>query len=385
MVPNCNSLKSLFFFVLIVAMGSVQCSKLRPEDQFTNKVAAPNFVAQLYGSNKQTISVSHPKGGHIAWMGFIQSNDYKYFKITKVTLGSQTIVEDGVETDGELFTASSNTQIEDIDVDQTTSGSTEFVDGSITVAGSNDLQITIEYSPLIAIESEDVPHEAYLIINYDAPEVGSMRIALNGYTRGMKSEKCTQAASTMDVISYTVVGSAFDLFFCSQEVAKVGQNNDATHGASTNLTSIPFPDNVITFFQPDDETVCLLTQPEPSVSPFTLPIPEGLAPITSMDIEMSEGSYAECSLDEAGTILCDANVMIDALVSLSGFTLTNGAFTAEDLVTADCPDFGAISGSGAFGDDELTLIFTGRTLSDMNTEEYNIVDSLIVAEIKLAL
>lgn len=381
-----------FLAFLGILFGVLQCSALRPDDQFTNKVVAPNFVSELYGTTSHTVSVSHPKGGHISWIGFLQSNDYKYFKVTKIKVGSKTIIEDGMENNGEVFTASSNSLIEDINVDPTTPSSTGFVDGSINVAGSTDMQITIQYSPLIAIESDESPHEAFLIINYDAPNVGSMRVALNGFTKGMKAEKCTQAISTMEAIPYTVTGSAFDLYFCSKEVANKGQNNtvlDSTdpnyRGESTNLTSIPFPDDVITFYQVDDETVCLLTGTEPSINPFVLPIPEGLAPITSMDIAMSEGSFAECSLDAEGKILCDSNILIDALVSLSGFTLTNGSFTADDLKTADCPDFGAISGSGAFGEDEISLIFKGTTLSDINTEEYNIVDALIVAEIKLTL
>jgi len=163
----------------------------------------------------------------------------------------------------------------------------------------------------------------------------------------------------------------------------VGQNNDSEHGASTNLASIELTSPLITFYKVDEETVCILSEPEPSVPSFVLPVPEGLAPITEMDISMVVGSFAECSLDGDGNILCDANIQIDALTSLSDFTLTNQSFTAEDMVTDDCPDFGAISGSGAFGDDSLTLILTGTTLSDQNTEEYNIVDALIVSVIEL--
>ena len=315
-------LQILITFLLF--LGLVQCSKIRPVDQFTNKVVAPNFVSELYGSNSQTISISNPNGGHIAWMSFIESNDYKYFKITKVTLGSKTIIQEGMEKDGVVFTASSNAIIEDINVDPTQSSSTGYANGSINVAGSSDLKITIQYSPLVAIESDEVPHEAYLIVNYDAPESGNMRIKLNGFTKGVKAEKCTQAVSTMEPIAYTVVGSAFDLFFCSKEVASVGQNNTTQdtsssdyRGGSTNVASIPFPDNVVTFYKVDDETVCLLSTPEPSVSPFTLPIPDGLAPITSMDISMAEGSYAECSLDANGNILCDGVLFEEDMLRLN--------------------------------------------------------------------
>ncbi|EKD52107.1 MAG: hypothetical protein ACD_62C00114G0002 [uncultured bacterium] len=347
-------------------------------------------MAELYGFTSQTLSINHPDGGHIAWLGFIESNDYNYFKITKVQVGSTTIVSDGSEIDGELYTASSNSIISDIDVNAGESSGYEYSNGSISVAGSADLKITIQYSPLMAIESEDQPHEAYLIINYDSPQVGSTRLKLEGVTKGAKAEKCTQDPSTMEVIEYKIKNSAFDMYFCSAEVAKKNQNNTPQdtadpgyHGASTNIVSIPMDSDAFTFYQVDDETVCVLSDPTPTISPFVLPIPEGLAPITTMDISLTEGSYAECSLDVDGNILCPANILVDALVSLSGMTLTNTGFAAEDLVTTDCPDFGAISGSGAFGDAEMNLIFMGKTLSDMNTEEYHIVDSLIVANIGL--
>jgi len=364
---------------------------LRDSDQFTNKIEAPLFVSELYGSSTQTLSINHPDGGHVSWMGFIQSNNYKYFKVTKVQVGSETIVSDGVEKEGELFTASSNSIIQDIDIGSSESGNNEYVDGSINVAGNTDLKITINYAPLQAIEDENTPHEAFLVINYDLPIPGSVLIWLKAETDGTKSEKCTQDPSTMEVIEYRVVDSAFDLYFCSAEVAANNQNNTPQessdpdyHGASTNIASIAMEDDVITFYKVDDETVCVLTEPDPSIPSFVLPIPDGLAPIESMDINIMEGSYAECALDpEGGNIFCDANIQIDALVSLTGMTLTNQSYTADELVTNDCPDFGAISGSGVFGDDELTLIFVGKTISDMNTEEYGIVDSLIVAEIAL--
>ncbi|MFH1358154.1 MAG: hypothetical protein ABII18_13600 [bacterium] len=375
-----------FTILLLVA----SCTKLTGENQFTKKLEAPAFVAELYGNNMQTIAINHPEGAHISWMGFIQSNDYKYFKISKVQVGSSTVVQDGVEKDGELFTASSNVIIEDVSIAGTSTGTNEFVDGSINVAGSQDLKVSIDYSPLLAIEAEDAPHEAYLIINYDTPQVGSLRLKLEGYTKGVKAEKCTQDPSTMELFEYQVKGGAFDLYFCSGEVANTNQNNTPAdssdpdyRGAATNIASVPMTDPTITFYKADDETVCVLTSPTPSIPDFVLPIPPGLAPIESMDISLTEGSFAECPLDADGNIYCDANILIDALVSLTGMTLTNQAFTAEDLVTTDCPDFGAISGSGAFGDDEFNLIFMGKTLSDMNTEEYNIVDALIVAEISL--
>lgn len=376
--------------VLSVVLG-VSCSAFESEGPFTNKIEAPVFVSELFGSHTQTLTFSHPDGGHVSWLGFIQSNDYNYFKITKVVVGTETIVANGVEIDGETYTATSNAIIRDVALGQTISSITDFVNGNITVAGSQDLKITIEYSPLIAIGSESEPHETYLIVNYSLPKEGSMRIKLDGYTQGIKEDKCTQAISTMEAIGYNVVNNEFDLYFCSQQVAQFDQNNTPQdpndpdyHGTSTNLETIPLPDAPITFHKVDEETVCILSEPTPAIPDFDLPIPPlGNVPIDVMPIAMVAGSFAECSLDGDGKIFCDANLQIDALVSLTGFTLTNQTITAEDLVTADCPDFGSISGSGAFGDPSLTVIFTGRTVSDTNTEEYDIVDSLILGVIEL--
>lgn len=366
------------------------CDSLRPDDQFTNKVVAPQFVSELFGSTTRTITVSHPNGAHVSWMGFIQSNDYKYYKILSVKAGDRTIVSDGRQIRGRSYTATSNAIIENFDVPASSGEGVGFANGNITSGSGSDLQVTIEYSPLIAIESNDKPHIANLIINYDSPTPGSMKVAIEGYTQGVKADKCTQAVSTMDAIEYTMVNGQFNFYLCGSEVSRTNQNNTPTdpsdpnyRGSSTNMTPISIPTPTLTFFQVDEETVCILSDP-PSIEPLDIPIPEGLdVPIPSLPVELLEGSFAECSLDPEGNIFCDSNIILDSLVSLSGFSLSNQGFTEEETKTSDCPDFGAISGSGSFGDNELTVILKGTALSDTNTEEYNIVDALILAEIIL--
>jgi len=382
--------KKLKIFSFILFLVLVACGAFETDKQFTNKTLAPNFVAELYGSSTQTLTISHPDGAYVSWMGFVQSNDYKYFKITKVSVGSRSILADGQENQGEVFTATPNAIIEDINVPPSGEDSTDYSNGHISVAGDNDLKITIQYSPLTAIDNESTPQVANLIINYTKPELGFMLVTLNGYTQGVKAEKCTQAVSTMEAIAYKVKNSSFDLYFCSKEVGKVGQNNTPQdpsdpdfHGTSTNIASIPLDNDTFTFYKVDDETVCVLSQPDPSLYPFVLPIPPGLAPIDSMDLELVEGSFAECSLDADNNILCEENILIDALVSLTGFSLSNQGFTAEETAAADCPDFGAVNGAGAFGDDEFTIVVTGKTVEDFNTKEYNIIDSRIVGVIDL--
>lgn len=384
--------KNFKYLFLFVFFGFSACSLFSGEDQFTNKVVAPLFEAELYGTSSEVLAINHEEASHISWMGFVESNNYDYFKITKVQLGTTTLLSDGVEINGDTYTASSNSIVEDISVGiSDDSGDNGYANGSISVAGSTDLKITVEYSPLLAIESEDEPHEAYLIIYYDTPQVGAMRIKLEGYTNGIKQDKCTGSVASMDLVQYRFTDDKFKLYFCSTQVAEFDQNNTTTdtsasdyHGLSTNLAEIDMTDQVVSFYMADEETVCLLTSPTPSFPDFTIPIPDvGDVPIDTMDISMAEGSYAECSLDAEGVITCPENIQIKALVAVSKLSASSTGFTAEELETDDCSDFGAMSGSGAFGDDAFTIILTGKIDEDQNSEAYNIVDARIVAEVPL--
>jgi hypothetical protein len=384
--------KNFKYLFLFVFSGFSACSLFSGEEQFTNKVVAPLFEAELYGSSTEVLAISHEEASHISWMGFVESNNYEYFKITKVQLGTTTLLSDGVEIDGETYTASSNSIVEDISVGISDEGDDNgYANGSISVAGSSDLKITVEYSPLLAIESEDEPHEAYLIIYYDEPQVGAMRIKLEGYTNGIKADKCTGSVAAMDLIQYKFVNDKFDLYFCSALVAQYDQNNTTTdpsdadyHGLSTNLAEIDMTDQVLSFYMADEETMCLLTSPTPSIPDFTIPIPEipGV-PIETMDISMPEGSYAECQIGSDGSLFCDDNIQIKAVVATSNLTATTGTLAQDDYKTSDCSDFGDISGSGAFLDDTFSLVLTGTVEPDQYTQEYNIVDARIIADLHL--
>lgn len=365
------------------------CSSLNGESQFTNKAIAPTFVTELYGSTTQTLNISHQNASQISWIGFIQSNDYKYYKVTKVSVGDTVIAQDGVEIDGETYVASSASQIEDIAISSSSDSITDIENGSISVNDSQNLQITIEYAPLLANETEDTSHEAYLIVYYEAPNQGAMRIKLNGYTQGVRDSVCVQDPSAMELIEYQFVEDSFDLYFCGREVAAKNQDNTTKdtadenyHGESTNLASIPV-DGTFKIYKANDTTLCLVSQPQPSIPDFVLPIPEGLAPIDSLDITMTEGSTAECTLDSTGVFVCDQDLDLDVLVSVSPLTVTNGTVLESDVATEDCPDFGDISGSGTLDSDEISIIVHGQVLKDANTEEYNIVDSVIVGVLNL--
>lgn len=372
------------------------------DSAFTDKVAANPFVAELYGNVSETLTINHANNSHVSWMGLMQGNDYQYFKVTKVQAGTTLVVSDGVDIAGTTYTANSNAIIKDITVGPTADGNNEFVNGSINVAGDGSLKVTVEYSPLIANNSTTSPHEAYLIVYYDSPSVGALRIKLQGYTDGVKNEKCARAVSTLTPVVYSFNSNQFGFYFCGDQVAVKGQNNIATlpttdadyHGQSTNLTEISTLDSsgqgqFLTFYQVDDETVCLLSQDltgaDPSIPEFIFPIPDGLAPISELDIQMAQGSFAECTLDGSGGILCDSDLLIDTgVVPVSALTATNGTFSVDDTVTTQCTDFGALTGSGTFGSGtDLTLVMKGTVLSDSNTQSYNIVDALVAAKIQL--
>lgn len=351
---------------------------------YTNKIAAPAMVSKLYGSSSQVVSIKHTKAAHIGWMGFIQGNDYEYFKVTKVQVGSETILEEGVDD----YTANSAAIVRDITLQpSTTTDENEFTNGSINVAGSSDLKIKFAYTPTAAIES-DAPHEAYYIIYYDQAVV---RIKITGYTQGILAEKCTGSIENMEALSYTVKNDTVSVYVCGSEVAAKGMANAPEHGASTNLTEVAFPTgSVVTVYKADAETICILGVSSkvdvPSIPDFTLPIPEGLAPITEMDVALAENDYAECTLDATGNVFCDANVplSVGALLPLSGFTLTNQTLTAEDTKTADCSDFGAISGSGVVdGTSDVSVVIRGEILSGSNSDSYNVTGAAVIGVVNL--
>lgn len=387
--------------LLLVTLGG--CSLFSDtHSQYTNKLEAPAFTSELYGTQSHVLAVTQPEEGHISWIGFVQSNDYKYFKLTKLQSGSTVIRSEGksfVDANGDqqTFTPSSSTIVEDITVGATSGSTNSFSDGTITIAGGSDLKLTVEYSPTVAIEDDNSPHEAYLIIYYDAPTEGSARIKLTGYTKGVKDEKCAQDPATMEALTYKFVDNSFDFYFCGEQVkAKDQANMDPAdpeyRNDSTNLTPVSTLDattgeeQFVTFYKVDEETVCLLsdklTGAGSSIPDFRFFIPDGLAPVEYIDLSMVEGSYAECTLVD-GVVTCPQNIQIDTLVSVSGLTLTNGTVSAEDNTTSQCVGFGDLVGSGKYGEANIDMVLSGTILSDANTEEYQIVDSLVAAQIHL--
>jgi hypothetical protein len=386
--------------VMLVHCGAI--NDLTGNSQFTNKLEAPAFTSELYGSQARVLTVTQPEVGHISWIGFVQSNDYKYFKITKLQSGSTVIRSEGKNfvdstNSQQTYTPSSSTIVEDIDVGSTTGDTNGFSNGQISIAGGSDLKITVEYAPMVPISNEETPHTAYLIIYYDSPNEGAARIKLTGFTKGVKDEKCAQDPATMDLSTYDFVDDKFDFYFCGSQVKAKGQANmdpaspdfrtDATNLTEVSTLDVTTGDpQSVTFYQVDDSTVCLLSDKlsgaGSSIPDFRFFIPAGLAPVDYIDLSMVEGSYAECTLD-SGTITCPDDILIDTLVSVSGLTLTNGTISAEDTTTTECAGFGELQGSGSFGDDDLSLVLAGTILSDANTEEFKIVDSLVAAQITL--
>lgn len=371
-----------FLAVLLFGLSLAQCSELSSSDVFSEQVTAEQFVSELNGFTTQTVTINHQENSEIAWAKLMEDKDFKYFQIEKVTANGSVIVQDGTDD----FVANSRAEVPSFSVSSTTGASNEFVNGSLNLTASDGVQFRIRFAPQEAPDNSDKPFEATLAIYYTEPQEGLYLVDLEGYVQGVKADKCTQNISTFDIHEYQFVDGEFGFYMCSPEVAATGNENAPDHGASTNYSKMPIDGNFY-FYQPDDETVCLmhggnLAGPEnPSLPDFDFLIPEGLAEVDSLPISLF--STASCDLSAEGAISCPENVYLDTLISIAPLTGTTGEVAAEDLVTTQCPDFGSISGSGNLGDDNVTMVFHGTVLEDSITASYNIADALIVAFIEL--
>lgn len=368
---------------MLLACGFAACSSLPQSDVFSQQVTASAFVSELNSSTLQTITITHNSDSQIAWAKLTEAQDFKYFQIEKVSANGEVIVQDGADD----FVANSRAEIPSLSVAASTGGNNAFTDGELDLSTEDGLQFTVRFSPQAAPESEDVPFEATLEIYYTAPEEGVYLVNLQGYVQGIKSDKCTQNISSYEVLQYHFTDSQFGFYMCSPEVSATDNANAPEHGSSTNFSEMPIEGDFY-FYQPDDETVCLMhtdntAGPDnPSIPDFDFLIPDGLAEVDSLPLSLF--STAECSVDATtGAIFCDENIYLDTLISISAMTATTGSVAAADLVTSQCPDFGDIAGSGGLGQDTMSLILYGTVLPDSITEGYNIADSLILGVIDL--
>lgn len=372
-----NYLKSLIILVLYTAIGLSlnSCGNT----QYTNKLDSNPFVSPLFGSVTKTLAVSVNPGDKISWMGLQWAADYKFFSIQKITVNGTVINVDAPDP---------TKTFSNITINQPASFS-----GNTQANFNNQMLITVTYRPTVAIESDLTPHEAFLLIHFEAPKTGIVRLALNGYTRGISVSKCTRSPSSMEAVPYQILDGTIDLYICDSNGVPASQVTAGAPGEKTNIAPVPIEGN-ITFYKPDEETVCFLGEnPEgaaPSIPNFDLPIPKGISEATdelgTLPVRLKKGLTGECLLKGGTDLECDSVVELDILnggVPVSPLTVSNKRI--ENPEAADCLQFGEIQGEGDFGDDSLTLIGWGEVLENGNTLSYNIDGALVVAVIRLSL
>lgn len=361
-------LKSLGLLSLITIVAALlSCGS---DDQFTNKLVAQPFVSKLFGQTTKTIALSTNEGDQIAWMGLEWSGDYKLFQIDRVN----THVPKAIHP---------TTVVENISV------SSSPFNNSDGIKINGPLQVTLTYKPNRAISSEDQPHKAYLLIAYDKPNLGVVRVELLGYTRGIRITKCTRPPSIMEPFTYKPVDSKFKLYVCDSQAVTGADINDPEGRASTNIAEITVESNFV-FYKLDKETVCFLDDKPnnalPSIPDFIIPVPPSSgAPIDELEVTAKENSAGECSLNNDGNLFCDQRIELDVfggVVPVKPLTITNGKTTP---VATDCSSFEELSGEGLFGDEKLTLIAWGEVEGNNQTKEFKVDGALVVAIIELEL
>lgn len=371
----------LFAISLILCAFPMSCSEVTSSDVFTGQVTSQAFVSELNSSTLQTIRIHHQENSQIAWAKLMEDQDFRYFTIERVTANNNVVVQDGV--DG--FETSSRALVPGFSISATEEGSNTVTEGTLDTSTQDGLTFRIRFAPQAAQSAVDEPFHATLAIYYTAPQEGLYLVDLEGYVQGVRSDKCTQNISSYEIHEYNFVNGEFGFYFCSPEVASTDNANAPERGASTNFSSMPIDGNFY-FYQPDDETVCLMhaeniAGPEnPTLPDFDFLIPDGLAEVDSLPITLF--STATCDVSAEGQINCP-EIQLDTLISLSPMRGTTGTITAEENTTDKCPDFGEISGSGALGDDNLTFVVSGQVYEDEITSSYNIQRSVMVGVIEL--
>lgn len=371
-----------FAFVFTLLLGAVACGN--PEvGQYTNDLQTTPFISKLYGKSTKTIAIQSDAGSHIAWMGLDYSADYKYFRMDRILVNGRE------ET---LQAATSSTVKENISV------------GVPNTNGPAQILVTLTYSPSRAVPAADEPHTAFLLIAYDRPEVGIVRVALSGLTQGISDNKCIAAAQSGKKFTYSLIGDAVDLYLCDDN-AVVGQGTDGSVLANdplrpnTNFKRVPISEDLV-FYQPpgDENTVCFVSGNSSdgvaaTIPDFALPVPpvQGLpTDLTELDVNMQEGTFVSCPVttDEDGNkvLLCDKSVPLEVLggvLPLAPLTVTNASILPK---SDDCPNFATPPvGSGNIGDEDVTLVAWGAIGFSQIIAPYNVDGALVVTTIKMKL
>lgn len=389
---NYNPLKSLKILSILGVALILSCSMFSDmggNTQSIEQLTASPFIAELNGSTTKTISLSVEKGSHIAWMGFDQSGDYNYFKVEQITIGSRTI---------ENESGSSVEVFENISVSSTTSSS---------------LLLTITYKAKKAMESEDDPFSASLLIVFDYPETKTIQIQLNGYVQGVCDDCVLQPDHQYVYQAVDNDGDSdgfpdFELYLCDAQAIPASElgggtlPDDAISTVDYAFDYIQLPDNPsFVIYSASKKPGYYIIDAgdgsgiEPTIPPFEIPVPGG-EPIPTVEVSLEEGSQAVCP-EVDGIISCSPETesgirlyVAGGLLNVEEAFLTNGSLVAEN---SECGHFGTWEGSGTVGEDnpesdvDLTLI----AITSVSESQSSIVSAtginsaLIVAVIRLQL
>lgn len=369
-------LKSLGLLSLIgIVAALLSCGS---DDQFTNKLVAQPFVSKLFGQTTKTIALSTNEGDQIAWMGLEWSGDFKMFQIEQFNGNAEKQI-------------SSTTVFQNISVNSSLPPYKNEKGTQFNINGP--LNITITYKPAKAIVAEDKPHKAYLLIAYEKPNLGIVRVELLGYTKGIRITKCTRPPSLMEAIPYRLVNDELKLYVCDSVAVKGADLNDPDGRPFTNFAHVPVEQNFV-FYQLDNETVCFLDDKPNKIAPtipdFEIPVPQNSSPpppVEKLKVNLPDNFAGECELND-GQMLCNQTINLEVFggqVPLSGLLITNGKTTP---ISRDCSSFEELEGSGKFNDasENLKLIAWGEIGSNnpqVNT--FHIDGGLVVAIIELEL
>lgn len=374
--------------------------------QSIEQLTVSPFIAELNGSTTKTISLSVENGSHIAWIGFDQSGDYKYFKVDQITTGSRTI---------ENESGSSVEVFENISVSSTTSSS---------------LLLTMTYKAKAAMESEDDPFSASLLIVFDYPETKTIQIQLNGYVQGI-CDDC-RLSPDHEYVYQAIDGDDddtlpdFELYVCDKEAVKITPAEyisndpleDGTEPGTYAFSIIPLTDDSDSYFHfytADKKPNYVVIDAgdgaslEASIPPFDLPaVVELPGKIDSIPVELEEGTQSICPDDGSGIFNCgtaseDSGILVDVFdhqLNVEPLAVTNGAVDVSVNPSTGCAGFGTWEGYGILGEDidpadetetdvDLKLIATvivSESQPTIVTElDTGIDGALIVAVIRLTL
>jgi len=361
--------KALIIAILAITSFSASCSS---NSGSTEQMQASPFVSQLYGSTTKTIAIDLGEIDHVDWMGLNWSGDFKKYEIQAYNVDGSTV---SVEN------AASTNVFEDISITPSISTS-----GTIETTSQNLAYFTITYKPDEAIESEEVPHQANLLIHTGSKTIN---VELLGYTEGV----CDEAAGdncffsdTGDLTEkrFTLANNELSLYICHPEITTAGLDNDPDH-PDTNLDQIAVTGDIVVYLSSDGSTGHVVRNDDAgldaTIPGFTIIVPEveGVPKDYPLDIELQDNQNVSCDLDGSGGFDCGGIKVLaggGSVITLTDFQISTGTISPT---SSQC-DFGDVSGSGGVDDSSMTIVGTAEITANVLD---SFINALVVVEMHL--